>query len=47
MKLLLDTNVLIYDTVEDSEYHDIATEIIDKAIQIFMPSIIVHEYIYG
>ncbi len=46
MKLLLDTNVLIYDTVEDSEYHDIATEIIDKAIQIFIPSIVVHEYIW-
>lgn len=46
MKLLLDTNVLIYDTVEDSEYHAIASEIIDKATQIYIPSIVIHEYIW-
>lgn len=46
MKLLLDTNVLIYDTVEDSEYHAIALEIIDKATQIHIPSIVIHEYIW-
>ena len=46
MKLLLDTNVLIYDTVEDSEYHTIASEIIDKATQIYIPSIVIHEYIW-
>ena len=46
MKLLPDTNVLIYDTVEDSEYHAIASEIIDKATQIYIPSIVIHEYIW-
>jgi len=46
MKLLPDTNVLIYDTVEDSEYHAIALEIIDKATQIHIPSIVIHEYIW-
>jgi predicted nucleic acid-binding protein len=46
VKLLLDTNVLIYDTVEDSEYHAIASEIIDKATQIYIPSIVIHEYIW-
>uniref|UniRef100_A0A7J2U193 Type II toxin-antitoxin system VapC family toxin n=1 Tax=Ignisphaera aggregans TaxID=334771 RepID=A0A7J2U193_9CREN len=46
MKLLPDTNILIYDTVEDSEYHSIASEIIDKAIQIFTPSIVIHEYLW-
>jgi hypothetical protein len=46
VKLLPDTNILIYDTVEDSEYHSIASEIIDKAIQIFIPSIVIHEYLW-
>jgi predicted nucleic acid-binding protein len=46
VKLLPDTNVLIYDTVEDSEYHTIASEIIDKATQIHIPSIVIHEYIW-
>lgn len=46
MKLLPDTNVLIYDTVEDSEYHTIVSEIIDKATQIHIPSIVIHEYIW-
>jgi len=46
VKLLPDTNILIYDTVEDSEYHSIASEIIDKAIQIFTPSIVIHEYLW-
>ena len=46
MKLLLDANVLIYDTVEDSEYHSIASEIIDRAVQIFIPSTVIHEYLW-
>jgi predicted nucleic acid-binding protein len=46
MKLLLDTNVLIYDTIEDSEYHNIASEIIDRAVQIFIPSTVIHEYLW-
>jgi predicted nucleic acid-binding protein len=46
VKLLPDTNVLIYDTVEDSEYHSTASEIIDRAVQIFIPSIVIHEYLW-
>jgi predicted nucleic acid-binding protein len=46
VKLLPDTNVLIYDTVEDSEYHSTASEIVDKATQIFVPSIVIHEYLW-
>ncbi len=46
MKLLLDTNVLIYDTIEDSEYHSLAMKIIDEAKELFIPSIVVHEYIW-
>ena len=45
MKLLPDTNVLIYDTVEDGEHHDQASEIIVRAKQIFIPPIVVHEYV--
>ena len=46
MKLLPDTNVLIYDTIEDSEHHDLAMKIIDAAKEIFIPSIVIHEYIW-
>jgi len=46
MKLLLDTNVLVYDTVEDSEYHDEAVKVIDSAGEILIPPIVVHEYIW-
>jgi len=46
MKLLLDTNILVYDTVEDSEHHDDASKIIDSAEEIFIPLIVVHEYIW-
>ncbi|RLG82765.1 MAG: VapC toxin family PIN domain ribonuclease [Thermoprotei archaeon] len=46
MKLLLDTNVLVYNTIEDSGYHDLAVKIIDDAKGIYIPSIIVHEYMW-
>jgi Predicted nucleic acid-binding protein, contains PIN domain len=46
MKLLIDTNVLVYDTIEDSEHHDDASKIIDVAEEIFIPLIVVHEYIW-
>ena len=36
LKLLLDTNVLVYDTVEDSEHHGEATEIIDRAKEVYI-----------
>jgi predicted nucleic acid-binding protein len=46
MKLLPDTNVLIYDTIEDCEHHSLAADIIDKAAEIYMLPIVVHEYIW-
>ena len=47
MKLLLpDTNVLVYETVEDSPSHAEACEIIDSARAIILPSIVLHEYLW-
>jgi predicted nucleic acid-binding protein len=46
MRLLLDTNILVYDTIEDSENHDEAVKIIDEAYEIFIPTIVIHEYIW-
>ena len=47
MRLLPDTNVLIYDTVEDSGYHDEAARVVDEAREIVIPSIVVHEYLWA
>lgn len=47
MRLLPDTNVLIYDTVEDSEHHEEAATVIDEAREVIIPSIVVHEYIWA
>lgn len=47
MRLLPDTNVLIYDTIEDSEYHNEAAKIINEAKEIIIPSIVIHEYIWA
>jgi len=46
MKLLADTNVLVYDTIEDSKYHELASNIIDSAKELWLPSIVIHEYIW-
>lgn len=47
MRLLPDTNVLVYDTIEDGEYHEEATRIIDEARELIIPSIVIHEYIWA
>jgi len=46
MKLLADTNVLVYDTVEDSKHHELASNIIDSAKELWLPSIVIHEYVW-
>ena len=46
MRVLLDTNVLVYDTIEDSEHHNEASKIIDSAKEIYILPIVVHEYIW-
>jgi len=44
--LLPDTNVLVYETVEDSPHHEEAADIVDSAGEIILPSIVLHEYIW-
>jgi len=46
MKLLVDTNVLVYDTLEDSEHHGEASRLIDGAAEMYLPSIVVHGYVW-
>ncbi|MCS7133884.1 MAG: PIN domain-containing protein [Candidatus Caldarchaeum sp.] len=46
MKLLPDTNVLVYDTFEDSSRHHEAVKIIDDAQEMTIPAIIIHEFIW-
>ncbi|MCS6768851.1 MAG: PIN domain-containing protein, partial [Candidatus Caldarchaeum sp.] len=46
MKLLPDTNVLVYDTFEDSSRHHEAVKIIDDAQEMAIPAIIIHEFIW-
>ncbi len=46
MRLLLDTNILVYDNIEDSEHHYDVVKIIDTADEIFIPTIVIHEYIW-
>jgi len=46
MKLLVDTNILVYDTVEDSKHHELASNIVDSAKELWIPSIVIHEYIW-
>jgi predicted nucleic acid-binding protein len=46
LKLLPDTNVLVYETVEDSEHHEEAVGIIDSAREVYITPIVLHEYIW-
>lgn len=46
MKLLPDTNVLVYDTVEDSGHHLEAVKILDDAEELLMPPIVMHEFVW-
>jgi predicted nucleic acid-binding protein len=45
-KLLPDTNVLVYETVEDSEHHAEASRIMEEAEGIYIPLIVLHEYVW-
>jgi len=42
--LLPDTNVLVYETIEDSPHHVEATELIDSARELLVTPIVLHEY---
>ncbi len=43
---VIDTNVLIYDTVEDSKYHETAKDILDSEDPWSIPSIVIYEYVW-
>ncbi|MCC6040372.1 MAG: PIN domain-containing protein [Thermofilum sp.] len=46
VRVLVDTDVLLHDTFEDSEKHAEAAEILDEADRVYLPSIVVHEYLW-
>jgi predicted nucleic acid-binding protein len=43
---VIDTNALIYDTIEDSEHHETASAIIDSLDICFIPSVVLEEFIF-
>ncbi|MCI2414702.1 MAG: PIN domain-containing protein [Candidatus Aramenus sp.] len=46
MKVLVDTNVIIYDLVEDSPFHKEAEKVLDSSERWVIPSIVVHELVW-
>ncbi len=46
MRLLPDTNLLIYEMIEDAPYHEEAVKIYESANEIFIPSIVLHEFLW-
>ena len=46
VRVLVDTDVLLHDTFDDSEKHVEAAEILDEADRVYLPSIVVHEYLW-
>jgi len=43
---VIDTNVLIYDTFEDTEFHKRAEEILESLDRWYVPAIVVQEYVW-
>ena len=43
----MDTNVLVFDTYEDSELHEQAREKLEEAEAWVLPGIVVHEYVWA
>ncbi len=46
MKVLIDTNVIIYDLFEDPQFHKEAEEILDSSEGWVIPSIVIHELVW-
>jgi hypothetical protein len=46
MRAVIDTNILIYDLVEDSEFHKEAEKLLDSLEEWLIPSIVIHEFIW-
>ena len=47
MKAVIDTNVLVYDTFEDSLYHKEARKLLDDLDVWIIPIIVIHKYGLG
>ena len=47
MKAVIDTNVLIYDTFEDSVHHSEAKNLLDSLDEWILPTIVIHEYVWA
>jgi len=43
---VIDTNALVYDTIEDSEHHETARAIIDNLDICIIPSVVLEEFIF-
>jgi predicted nucleic acid-binding protein len=43
---VIDTNALVYDTIEDSEHHETASTIIDSLDICIIPSVVLEEFIF-
>jgi hypothetical protein len=46
LSAVVDTNVLIFDTFEDSEFHVEAIKLLDSLKRWILPSIVFHEYVW-
>lgn len=46
MEAVIDTNVLIYEFIEDSEYHDEVKQLLNGLDNIIIPGIVINEFIY-
>ncbi|MEO2152327.1 MAG: PIN domain-containing protein, partial [Thermococcus sp.] len=43
---VIDTNVLIYDTFEDTEFHKKAEETLESLDRWYVPAIVTQEYVW-
>ncbi len=46
MRAVIDTNVLVYDTFEDSVFHREAKQLLDDLEKWVIPTMVVHEYVW-
>ena len=46
MHAVIDTNVLIYDTFSDSEFHEKARSLLDSLDRWYLPPIVLQEYVW-
>ena len=46
MECVVDTNALVYDTLENSELHERASRILDEVDRLFIPSVVMEEFVY-